>query len=86
MSNNKYIQFLSNIDIKYLDEQFERKIRVKNDRNEEIFFSDFREIVTNFYKFQRNQFPTQEYLDKIRKKLKDSTSSEVELVVGIYFY
>ena len=85
--NSKDIQFLTNIDIKYLDDQFDRKIRVKNDKNEEIFFSDFKEIVTNFYKFQKNQFSTNDVLDKIRKKLKESTSSEGEIVVrNIFLY
>lgn len=78
---NKEIQFLTGSDIKYLEDQFDRKVRVKGDRNEEIFFNDFKEIVSNFYKFQKNSTPTSELLEKIRKKLKDSVSSEGELVV-----
>ncbi len=81
--NSKEIQFLTGSDIKHLEDQFDRKVRVKSDRNEEISFNDFKEIVNSFYKFQKNSTPTAELLEKIRKKLKDSVSSEGELVVRI---
>lgn len=82
--NSKDIQFLTNIDLKYLEEQFDRKVRVKNEKTEEIFFSDFKEIVANFYRFQKNPSSTIEVLEKIRKKLKESVASEGELVVRMF--
>ena len=78
---NSEIHFLTNIDIKYLEEQFDRRIRVKNEKNEEIFFNDFKDIVLNFYKFSKNQTSIYEKLEKIKKELKDGSSNEGELII-----
>jgi len=44
-------------------------------------YNGYQDIVLSFYKFNKTQTATNDSLEKIRKKLKESTSSEGELVV-----
>ena len=73
-------QFLTNYELDYFEELFDEK---KQEKTDQIAFTEFKDIVMNYKNF--NRLVAGDICDKIRRKLRDRQSvlaSESEIVIS----